>query len=73
MPLTLKALLPAPTATTSFTSEADARTAGGKWLLNTNARLMLNYIHTKFDTDICVNDKLDDAEDAVILRAQYDF
>ncbi len=67
-----KALLPAP-ATSSFTSEADAWTAGGKWLLNPNARLMLNYIHTKFDTDIRVNGKLDDAEDAVVLRAQYDF
>lgn len=68
-----KALLPAPNATSSFTSEADAWTAGGKWLLNPNARLMLNYIHTKFDTDIRVNGKLDDAEDAVVLRAQYDF
>ena len=68
-----KSILTAPTATTSFTSEANAWTAGGKWILNSNARLMLNYIHTKFDTDIRVNGKLDDAEDAVVLRAQYDF
>ena len=68
-----KSILTAPTATTSFTSEANAWTAGGKWILNPNARLMLNYIHTKLDTDIRVNGKLDDAEDAVVLRAQYDF
>lgn len=68
-----KAILPAPTATTSFTSEADAWTAGAKWILNPNARLVLNYIHTDFDNDIRVNGKLDDAEEAVLLRAQYDF
>ena len=68
-----KAILTPPTATTAFTSEANAWTAGGKWVVNPNARLMLNYIHTKFDADIRVNGKLDDAEDAVVLRAQYDF
>ncbi|HSI44032.1 MAG TPA: porin [Methylotenera sp.] len=57
----------------SFTSEADAWTAGAKWILNPNARLLLNYIHTRFDTDIRVNGKLDDAEDAIVARAQYDF
>jgi phosphate-selective porin OprO and OprP len=68
-----KSILTAPTATTSFTSEADSWTAGAKWILNPNARLLLNYIHTDFDTDIRVNGKLDDAEEAVVLRAQYDF
>ena len=70
-----KALLTLPTVTApnTFTSEANAWTAGGKWILNPNARLMLNYIHTKFDTDIRINGKLDNAEDAVVLRAQYDF
>ena len=68
-----KAILSAPTATTSFTSEADAWTAGAKWILNPNARLVLNYIHTDFDNDIRVNGKLDDTEEAVVLRAQYDF
>ncbi|MES2180640.1 MAG: porin [Pseudomonadota bacterium] len=61
------------TNTNTYTSEADAWTVGGKWILNPNARVMLNYIHTKFDTDIRVNGKLDNAEDAVVLRAQYDF
>lgn len=68
-----KTILTAATATTSFTSEADAWTAGGKWILNPNARLMLNCIHTQFDTNIRVNGKLDNAEDAVVVRAQYDF
>lgn len=68
-----KSLLPVATATTAFTSKANAWTAGAKWLLNPNARLLLNYIHTHFDTDILVNGKLDDAEEAVVLRAQYDF
>ena len=68
-----KTILPAPTATTEFTSEADAWTAGAKWIFNPNARLLLNYIHTEFDNDIRVNGKVDDTEEAVVLRAQYDF
>lgn len=59
--------------TTVFTSEADAWTAGAKWILNPNARILLNYVHTVFDTPITVNDKTGDDEDALILRAQYDF
>jgi phosphate-selective porin OprO/OprP len=66
-------ILAAPTATTSFTSEADAWTAGAKWIFNPNARVLLNYVRTDFDTDILVNSKLDDTEEAVVLRAQYDF
>lgn len=68
-----KSLLPVPTATTSFTSEADSWTGGAKWILNPNARILLNYIHTEFDTPIRVNSKLSDDEDALVLRAQYDF
>lgn len=68
-----RAMLPAATATTAYTSEAEAWTAGAKWILNPNARVVLNYVHTGFDTPIRVNRKLDDNEDAVVLRAQYDF
>lgn len=68
-----RSLLPTATATTSYTSEADAWTAGAKWILNPNARVILNYVHTNFDTAIRVNRQLDDAENAVVLRAQYDF
>ncbi|PKO48037.1 MAG: porin [Betaproteobacteria bacterium HGW-Betaproteobacteria-22] len=68
-----KSLLTAPTATNAYTSEADAWTAGAKWIVNPNARILLNYIHTNFDTDIRIKGKLDDAEKAVVLRAEYDF
>lgn len=33
----------------------------------------LAYIHTEFDNDILVNGKLDDVEQAIVMRAQYDF
>ncbi len=66
-------MLTAATATTAFTSEADAWTAGAKWILNPNARILLNYVRTKFDAPIRVNRRLGDDEDAVVLRAQYDF
>ena len=68
-----KSILTAPTATTSFTSEADAWTVGAKWIFNPNSRLLVNYIRTNFDNDILVNGKLDDSEHAVVVRAQYDF
>ena len=68
-----KKLLPAATAMTAFTSEADSWTAGAKWIMNPNARLLLNYVHTDFEDDIRVNGKLDDSESAVVLKAQYDF
>jgi phosphate-selective porin OprO and OprP len=38
-----------------------------------NARIMLNYIRTDFDTPITVAGKRDDQEKALIMRAQYDF
>jgi phosphate-selective porin OprO/OprP len=68
-----QSILTAPTAINSFTSEADAWTAGAKWILNPNARVLLNYIYTSFEDDIRINRKLDDTEEAVVLRAQYDF
>lgn len=52
---------------------ADAWTLGLKWMLNPYARMMMNYVHTKFETNINVNGKLDDKEDAVTMRAQLDF
>jgi len=58
---------------TSFTNQADAWTAGAKWILNPNARILLNYIYTNFDTPIVINGRASDKEKAVTLRAQYDF
>lgn len=59
--------------TADTATEADAWTAGAKWIFNPNARLVLNYVQTKFDHDILVNGKRDDKERAINLRAQYDF
>ena len=58
---------------TCYTSQADAWTAGAKWILNPNARIVLNYVHTMFDTPIILNAHKSDNEDAIVLRAQYDF
>lgn len=68
-----RSMLPAANATTAFTAEADAWTAGVKWIMTSNARIILNYIHTSFDTPIRQNRKTDDSEDAVVMRAQFDF
>jgi phosphate-selective porin OprO/OprP len=59
----------------STAGEAEAWTLGAKWILNPNARLVLNYIQTEFDepTQITINGKTDDREKAIVLRAQYDF
>jgi phosphate-selective porin OprO/OprP len=65
--------LTAATATTAYTNKADAWTAGAKWILTPNARLMLNYVHTSFDTPVKINSKASDDEDAITMRAQYDF
>jgi len=54
-------------------NEADAWTLGAKWILNPYTRLMMNYVHTKFDTNINVNGRLSDKEDALTMRAQLDF
>jgi phosphate-selective porin OprO and OprP len=62
-------------STTANASEAAAWTVGAKWIMNPNARVLLNYIQTEFDqpTELTINGKTDDKERAVILRAQYDF
>lgn len=58
-------------------NEADAWTLGANWILNPNTRVLLNYVHTEFDTPVTVRvngvtDTFDD-EDALTLRAQFDF
>lgn len=65
--------VPGRNVCTVCTAKADAWTGGVKWILNPNARILLNYVHTEFDTPIRVNGKLGDDEDALVLRAQYDF
>ena len=68
-----KTMLTAPTATASYTSEVDAWTAGAKWIMNPNARILLNYVRTNFDTPIIINSQSSSHENALTMRAQYDF
>lgn len=58
---------------TCYTSQADAWTAGVKWILTPNARILLNYIHTRFDTPVTYNGQTNDHENDVVLRTQFDF
>jgi phosphate-selective porin OprO and OprP len=60
---------------TTNASEADAWTVGAKWILNPNARIVLNYVQTQFDqpTELTINGETGDREKALVLRAQYDF
>jgi len=59
------------------TNEADAWTLGANWILNPNTRVMLNWVHTTFDTPITVRVNRQasafDNEDALTMRAQFDF
>ena len=65
--------LTATTAATAYTNKATAWTAGAKWMLTPYARLMLNYVDTRFDTPVITNSKRSGDEKAVTVRAQYDF
>ncbi len=65
--------LAATTATSRVTNQADAWTAGAKWILNPNARILLNYVQTNFDNPIIINSTSSNKEQAVTMRAQYDF
>ncbi|HQR59873.1 MAG TPA: porin [Methylophilaceae bacterium] len=58
---------------TCYTSQADAWTTGVKWILNPNARIMLNYIHTSFDDPVTFNGRTQDFENDLVLRTQFDF
>ncbi len=58
---------------TSQSTGAHAYTLGLKWMPNTYVRLMLNYVRTEFDDDIVIGGKSISHENALNLRAQFDF
>lgn len=59
--------------TTAYTDGADAWTLGAKWVFNPNAQLQWNYVHTVFNSPLLLNGKVDDHEDAMNMRMQFDF
>ncbi len=61
------------TSSVNYTDGADAWTLGAKWVFNPNAQVQLNYIRTGFNTPILLNGRLDDHEDAMNMRVQFDF
>jgi phosphate-selective porin OprO and OprP len=55
------------------TSGANAMTYGLNWVLNENARVMLNLIQTKFDSAVTNTGQLITKQDAIVLRGQLAF
>ena len=62
-----------PISATASTFEADAWTAGIKFVPNPNVRFLVNYIQTSFDTPVTIAGKPEDNEKAITMRAQYNF
>ena len=58
---------------TGSTFQADAWTAGIKFVPNPNTRFLINYIQTSFDTPVTIAGKPEDNEKAITMRAQYNF
>jgi phosphate-selective porin OprO/OprP len=54
-------------------NKADAWTLGMNWILNPNVRLVTNFVHTNFDSDVTAAGAIFDDEDALTMRAQFDF
>lgn len=61
----------------TVTNEADSWTLGANWILNPNVRIVTNLIRTNYDTPVTVTTngvaKQLDKEDALTMRAQFDF
>lgn len=58
---------------TANTNKAKSYTAQLKWIPSPNARFLLDYVYTDFDTDITKNGETKGSEKALIMRSQYDF
>ena len=56
-----------------LTSQATAWTLGLKWIPNTNTRVYLNLVNTKFDTPVEIVNATADHEKAITMRAAFYF
>ena len=56
-----------------FTNGAEAWTYGLTWFVNDNARMMLNYVDTAFNSNVGTANSLRSNEKAMMARAQYWF
>jgi phosphate-selective porin OprO/OprP len=57
----------------SKTAGANAWTYGINWVMNENARVMLNYVRTSFDTAVVTSGQSLYNQDAIVLRGQLAF
>ena len=60
-------------ASTTIANDVDSYTVGIKWIPSANARFMANYVRTDFNRDITYASRTQNHEDALLMRAQYDF
>jgi len=61
------------TASSTIANDVDSYTAGIKWIPSANARFMVNYVRTDFNRNITYASRTQNHEDALLMRAQYDF
>jgi len=67
-------LLTAASATQTRTNKADAYTVGLKWIPDANARFLINYVSTDYETPVLIaTGKTVSMEKGLMFRAQYDF
>jgi phosphate-selective porin OprO/OprP len=60
-------------STTAFTNGGNALTYGLTWFVNDNARMMLNYVDTSFNSNVGTGNLARTNERALMARAQYWF
>lgn len=64
----------APTGVnTQVTNGARSTTLGLKWIVNPNTRFLVNFVRTRFDSDVTTNGVQLRTHDAIVTRAQIDF
>jgi len=63
----------ATVTSSSKTAGASAWTYGINWVMNENARVMLNYVRTSFDTVVVTSGQNLYNQDAIVLRGQLAF